>query len=180
MLWRMHALRIVVALAATWALGSCGEDPAPRSAAATQPSVWERQPNTLGVDEQSPDFPEKLDGWLADAEWTINVRAFDNDWSPVSGADYENDYPATMNGCDNRLFLVKWRVIDTKSTVKASWQHATAAEGVAMGDALTGKRGWLVLDGCQVPLFRFGQAEGGGDWNLADVVVSVRGYNPTP
>lgn len=41
--------------------------------------------------------------------------------------------------------------------------------------ATTGSAGWMVLDGCKTPVFRY---VGAGEGTLTDVAVSVQQYEP--
>ncbi|KNX35893.1 hypothetical protein VV01_21745 [Luteipulveratus halotolerans] len=78
-----------------------------------------------------------------------------------------------MNGCDTQRFLVRWRAADDV-TVSASWFHATA-EDVA-GEVSRGRRGWMILDGCQVPRMRLDEAANGS--TLTDLAVEVQQLEP--
>lgn len=181
--WRVVAAAASVLIVAAAGCGGGESDVAEATGpavAASTPSVWVGDELTLG-NGPSPPFPDTLDGWepREDGEWTSSVRVFSGgEWSPVSAEGYSADFPATMNGCSQGRTLVRWRAVNEGTRIRASWQHATAAEGVGMGDALTGERGWMILDGCQVPLFQLVGA--GGESTLADVAVSVKQYTPAP
>lgn len=144
------------------------------SAAATASpaeDVW------LEIDHQgeapSPVFPSTLKGWRRVDTWSQMPRAFTGSWTDVAGPDY-GTFPATMNGCDDQLFLVRWRSIAEGAPVQASWTH-----GPLRGDELTTDAGWMSVDGCQTPQFRVAHSFSGGS-NLTDVTVDVQAWTPAP
>lgn len=78
-----------------------------------------------------------------------------------------------MNGCDQTKSLVRWRV-SGDGQVRGSRRDSSGTPE-ATGDAATGSAGWMVLDGCKTPVFRY---VGAGEGTLTDVAVSVQQYEP--
>lgn len=91
----------------------------------------------------------------------------------VTSDDAYEPFPATMNGCDQTKSLVRWRV-SGDGQVRGSWRDSSGTPE-ATGDAATGSAGWMVLDGCKTPVFRY---VGAGEGTLTDVAVSVQQYEP--
>lgn len=78
--------------------------PAPARTQNPAQDVW------LDIDQQgeapSPDFPSALEGWRLVDSWSVMPRAFIGMWSDLPGPNFKT-FPATMNGCDSQLFLVR-------------------------------------------------------------------------
>lgn len=130
----------------------------------TANGVWAGEP---------PDFPQQIERWQLRSSWSTPTRAFDESWSEVSGPDHE-PFPATMNGCDQTKTLVRWRV-SSEGTVRSSWRDSSGTPE-ATGDAASGTAGWMVLDGCQTPVFKH---IGFNSGTLSDLAVSVQQYQPS-
>ncbi|MGY1592265.1 hypothetical protein ACI79D_09850 [Geodermatophilus sp. SYSU D00708] len=114
-----------------------------------------------------------LRGWAIRDAWSDTPRAFTEQVTAVSGSDYES-FPATMSGCDQQRFLVRWRVVSTGVDV-----HAYSLD--VLGDVTveaTGRSGWMDLDGCSTPGFEFAASDSGS--NLTDVAVEVQQWWATP
>ncbi|WP_207843031.1 DUF2510 domain-containing protein [Williamsia soli] len=120
-----------------------------------------------------PEFPASLDQWSLTQSWDVTQRAFENQETPIPGPDFST-FPATMNGCDNQRFLVRWRVLNPNATVVASLADAN---GTAVNNA-TGSSGRMDSDGCLTPQFEF--AESSDASNLTDIAVSVQRWSPAP
>jgi hypothetical protein len=128
--------------------------------------------NNVGVGEISA-FPPSLRGWTLRDAWSTLPRAFTNQLTEVSGPNYES-FPATMNGCDQQRFLVRWRVVSEGIDV-----HALAVDTVGGVVAVAdGRSGWMDLDGCHIPAFEFAGSSLGS--NLTDVTVEVQHYWVSP
>ena len=82
-----------------------------------------------------------------------------------------------MNGCDDQRFLLRWRAINQAVTVDA---RPVGVTGEQSGAQVTGTAGWIDLDGCQTPQFRFHGTPPTGSANLTDVTVRVEQWLPTP
>jgi len=137
--------------------------------------TWPASGNHAGADEPVPAFPPALPGWQLTAVWTQTTRAFTGQWQPVAGPRGEQDYPATMNGCSQQRFLLRYRVLDENTTVTPGWTAPPASTQGAPEQALTpAHSGWLALDGCQVPMFTFGVTDNSA--TLVDVAVEVQRY----
>ncbi|TFV86437.1 hypothetical protein [Blastococcus sp. CT_GayMR16] len=134
---------------------------------------WSEEPIDTLVVGEAPEFPTALDHWALQDAWSTQLRAFEGDeWTTASGPDYES-FPATMNGCDEQRFLVRWRVVVDAVDVEA------AASDV-LGDAwkqVSGNEGWMDLDGCYSPSFRLAADTVDGS-SLVDVAVEVQQYWP--
>ncbi len=90
----------------------------------------------------APEFPSVLEGWRLQDSWNSMPRAFiGRTWTPVSGPNY-GTFPATMNGCNTQLFLVRWRALAPGAPVEARWTY-----GPQQGKSLTSDAGWMSRPG---------------------------------
>ncbi|MCK0517646.1 hypothetical protein [Williamsia sp. DF01-3] len=120
-----------------------------------------------------PEFPTRLEQWALQQTWDATPRAFKGQETAVPGPGFTK-FPATMNGCDNQRFLVRWRVLNPDATVVASLADVN---GTVVNNA-TGSAGRMDLDGCLTPQFEF--AESGDASNLTDITVAVQQWSPSP
>jgi hypothetical protein len=144
-------------------------------AQAFQPPPWPTTTGHIGV-APIPTFPATLPHWAKHAAWSDLPRAFESQWTNVAGPHQER-FPATMNGCDDQRFLLRWRTINQAVTVDA---QPVGANGAQSGTQVTGAAGWMDFDGCQTPQFRFHGTPPTGATNLTDVTVSVEQWLPAP
>lgn len=121
----------------------------------------------------SPPFPTSLPEWSKDAEWRTSTRAFMDQWESVSGPDYA-DFPATMNGCNDRRSMVRYRAVNRNVVMDVR----TVTTGIPNHDDVKAAAGWLDMDGCTVPQFRLSSATDGS--TLTDVAVTVQQWVPAP
>ncbi|WP_157411647.1 hypothetical protein [Actinoplanes rectilineatus] len=127
---------------------------------------------------QGPAFPQTLVGWELQHEWTETTRAFTGQWSSVCGSDAcTNPYPATMNGCSNQRFLVRWRSLN--DPVLFAYGEVTGSVDTVVEDRLNeaAQKGWAELAGCSWPLWQYPP---GHPSTLGDVVVGVQHWAPIP
>lgn len=153
-----------------------------------EPSAGATWPEPLAVGlAPSPKFVEEIDGWRLKDHWEGMVRTFDERWSAASGAGSDGDYgfPATMNGCDNQMFLVRWRAIGSGAgSVTAGWTNGAFVGASPLevsqvdGDKVTGSSGWMSLDGCEIPVFTYKPATS-ADGSIRDVAYSVQQWWPS-
>jgi len=138
--------------------------------------TWPASGNHAGADEPAPAFPPALPGWKLTSVWTQTTRAFTGQWRPLAGPRGV-DYPATMNGCSQQRFLVRYRVLNENTTVIPGWTHSPPAnnQGAPEPTVTPAHSGWLALNGCQVPMFTFGVTDD-SNTNLADVAVEIQRY----
>lgn len=144
---------------------------------------WANEPiDTIGVGVP-PAFPRQLDQWTLTGQWSGLPRAFvqaDEEWTVTVGPN-ATPFPATMNGCDDGRFLVRWRAVDDGVNVIAAAGRPDDQMGVD-GPVLkqaSGHSGWMDLDGCYAPVFRMEAPLSSGQ-NLEDVTVEVQEYQPAP
>ncbi|MGN9763771.1 hypothetical protein ACTMS2_01195 [Micromonospora sp. SD12] len=135
-------------------------------------------PTNIGNDihgGQVPIFPDVLPGWRLVREWRATVRAFADQWASLRTADGEffSEYPATMNGCSNHRFRLRWRSIDG---VPVRFACGTVASdvGTLVEEELPEPtaQGWAQLHGCGWPLWRYVLQRDGS--NLGDIVVEIQ------
>ena len=130
--------------------------------------------DSLGVASEAPDFPLELDHWTLQSEWSTLPRAFTDQWSLAAGPSYD-EFPATMNGCNDQRFLVRWRVVDEGVDVRAAMVDTVGG----VWKQTSGHAGWMDLDGCYTPGFQLvGPTDAGS--TLVDVAVEVQQYWPAP
>jgi serine/threonine protein kinase len=117
-------------------------------------------------DEARPPFPQEVSGYSLDDENRESVRVFtgDKQWQTLE------DFPATMNGCDEQRFYVRWRSLDPSAEVEATWLSDDGS--VVLTKAVRGPAGWQSSDGCGQPGFRLHKSRSGS--TLTDVVIEVQ------
>jgi hypothetical protein len=122
---------------------------------------------------QGPEFPTKLVGWQLQAEWADGTRAFTGSWSSLCGEEAcPHRYPATMNGCANQRFLIRWRSLG--GPVLFAYGEVTGDVGTIADQQLAKPtdRGWAELTGCSWPLWQYVAQDNGS--NLGDIAVAVQ------
>lgn len=111
-----------------------------------------------------PAFPRTVEGYELADEWRTTIRAFTGDtWVSSSS------FPATMNGCDQQRFYVRWRA---PQSVEATFR---SMDGIALSDPATGTAGFMSSYGCSRPSFQVATSVGGS--TLVDVVVEVQRWS---
>lgn len=153
--------------------------PASRSSAAES---WANEPIDTVAAGDPPAFPQQLAHWTLTAQWSDLPRAFagDGPWTITVGPD-ANPFPATMNGCNDGRFLVRWRAVDDGVNVLAG-EARIDGQGNLDGSVwkqVNAHSGWMDIDQCYAPVFRMAAALADGT-NLADVTVQVQEYQPSP
>ncbi|MGI8418676.1 MAG: hypothetical protein ACR2P2_21250 [Nakamurella sp.] len=142
-------------------------------AEATSQKFWGGDPGEVGV-EVPPPFPETLPRWRLVGMWSPSVRVhITNGWSYTTGPAGDR-FPNTQNGCDLQRFHVSWRSLAAPSTVRAG--EVNVVDDVAQESV--GQQGWMILDGCHKPGFRFGTEPKGS--TMVDVTVLVQRWVPAP
>lgn len=118
-----------------------------------------------------PAFPTEVAGYELSYEDKVTSRAFEGSTREVS------DLPATMNGCGQQRFYVRWRSLATGYTLEATWVYQAMEAGgepvlESAGGTASGNAGWMSSYGCTQPGFRLIESPGPG--NLTDVVVEYQ------
>ena len=119
-------------------------------------------------DQERPAFPAEVPGYSLADQNNETVRIFsDKRWQLL----YE--FPATMNGCDQQRFYVRWRSLDPTAEVEATW---VSSDGSRIEDkTVRGTAGWQANYGCSQPAFRLRKS--GSRSTLDDVVVDVQRWD---
>jgi hypothetical protein len=178
---------------ATVALAGCGgtsvsesarpsisaASPAPTSSAV---DPWTGEPIDTVATGDPPAFPQQLTHWMLVGQWSDLPRAFagDGTWTVTVGPN-ASPFPATMNGCNDGRFLVRWRAVDDGVDVLAG-EARIDGQGNLDGSPwkqVNAHSGWMDIDQCYAPVFRMAGALADGT-NLADVTVQVQEYQPAP
>jgi hypothetical protein len=134
---------------------------------------WQRaEPGTLTAG-RIDSFPETMRNWALTDNWVCHVRVFSHTgWMATTGPGYADRFPSTQNGADLQRFLVRWRSLAPDLVVQAGELNAVNA----MDHEVCASAGWMVLDGCHTPAFKF--VEHGGVGTLYDVAVEVQRWQP--
>jgi len=123
-----------------------------------------------------PPMPAKLPGYAhAGTATTTTFRVFSG--QPA----YVDNFPWTMNGCNDAMNTVRWRSLVPSDVVKggSTDQHAsTTLRPSDLKDATSGRGGVIVMDSCQEPAF-FLTHSAVGD-TLVDIAVTVQHWTATP
>ncbi|GIE25971.1 hypothetical protein Ahu01nite_090730 [Winogradskya humida] len=123
-----------------------------------------------------PAFPARLAGWRLAGEWHDSVRV-SGTWTSLCGDPVcEPRFPATMNGCGNQRFLLRWRTVGN-TTVDFGDGTVAADIGTLADEQLAEptNTGWAELHGCGWPLWRTHDAPN----NLVDIAVTLQQWVPT-
>lgn len=128
---------------------------------------------------KGPVFPTALDGWKLEREFDTMVRAFTDRWVSLCGKEVcEPRYPATMNGCADQYFLVRWRSIN-QVPIRFGWALSNPeVEPLPLEQELSqpAVAGWASLYGCGWPVWQYVEQPNGG--TLGDVAVAVQVWVP--
>ena len=123
-----------------------------------------------------PPMPTKLPGYARDGRaTTATVRDFSGQ------AAFIDNFPWTMNGCNDAMNTVRWRSLVPSDVVRGGSTDQHGSETLQPSDlknATSGRGGVIVMDSCQEPAF-FLTHSAVGD-TLVDIVVSVQHWIPTP
>lgn len=169
----------VLAVTAVLALSACGTStastPPPTTPAATPTTPsW---PTTPQAGPGAQAFPTVLPHWSLSTSWDDHaLRTFTGQWVPMDGKDFQT-FPDTMNGCDQQLFLIRWRALSPNARLRVGYGNSYADPSVPVQNLATaGDSGWIVTDGCGVPEWQFlGDGQGS---TLMDLTVEVQQYVP--
>jgi serine/threonine protein kinase len=111
-----------------------------------------------------PAIPTAVEGYEVSQTWKTTVRAFEGtEWSTLF------EFPATMNGCSQQRFYVRWRSLNPDAVVEATF--VSSPDLIVMNEPAEGAVGWQSGYGCGQPAFRIRQSTDGS--TLADVAVEV-------
>jgi eukaryotic-like serine/threonine-protein kinase len=122
------------------------------------------------VGQGVPAFPTKVTGYAVQRQWTETVRAFTGStWSTMT------NFPATMNGCVQQRFYVRWRSLNPNAVVEASF--GSVPEGFVLDRPVSGVAGWQSGYGCGQPMFLLKSSRDGS--TLTDIIVEVQRFVPT-
>jgi hypothetical protein len=85
------------------------------------------------------------------------------------------NFPATMNGCVQQRFYVRWRSLNPNAVVEASF--GSVPEGFVLDRPVSGFAGWQSGYGCGQPVFLLKSSRDGS--TLTDIIVEVQRFVPT-
>jgi hypothetical protein len=159
---------------------SSGASPEPRATVTVTKTIeptfdWQgAAAHPGGAAGESPEFPKSLNGWRLDNSWNFTPRAFEDDWTEGTWGDNWTEWNVTMNGCDHRLVLLRWRALVADAEVVSGWVEGETAQQITPGS-----KGWMVLNGCQVPRWELGADYSDGG-NLVDLTVDAEVWTPAP
>ncbi|MEV4351704.1 hypothetical protein AB0J83_45175 [Actinoplanes sp. NPDC049596] len=131
---------------------------------------------TTSCTPDRPRLPRHPDRLATGSEWTETTHVFGDRTSLCNTATCPHPYLATMNGCANQRFLIRWRSTDAQ-------QKVTFAHGTVAGDIGTiaekqftqpTDTGWAEPNCCGWPLWKTL-----GPNAIADVAVSIQQWTPT-
>lgn len=144
---------------------------APTSAQAPAPSPVQWPPladilKVAGAGQSPPPFPTAATGYSFSRSVQTTVRAFEGTkWATVT------DFPATMNGCDQQRFYIRWRSLNPSAAIQATF--VSSPDDIVLDAPVTGTAGWQSGYGCGQPAFRLSSTASDGS-TLADVVVEYQ------
>jgi serine/threonine protein kinase len=151
-----------------------GSTPSPTSSAMAQSSTTTQDAGVAEDSEQvlafpagttPPPFPAKVSGYTLENAWRDTPRAFQGaEWTTL----YE--FPATMNGCSQQRFYIRWRSVNPNATIEASL--ISSFDEILLHGPAPGAAGWMSSYGCAQPAFRFITST--DDSSLSDIVVEVQ------
>jgi hypothetical protein len=127
-----------------------------------------------------PRFPRTLSGYHSEEHKDFwgkpyatkgTVRIFHGvDWQGLP------DFPNTMNGCANGVFMIRWRLSDPDVRV-----HSTARNSSTSGGTVaTGAFGYMYATNCDQPLFKFAGTINNNESTLVDVFYELKFWQAAP
>jgi len=131
--------------------------------------------------ETIPAFPRTLNGFRNEGNKDFWGKAFtcrgslrvfkDGGWVAIP------KFPATMNGCDAGVFMVRWRSgsADVRVSSAIGYFDKTAAPG-----AKTGCFGWMQGSNCEQPMFKFAGTVKGNPSTLVNVYYELKFWQAAP
>ena len=123
-----------------------------------------------------PPMPTKLPGYARDGRaTTATLRDFSGQ------AAFVDNFPWTMNGCNDAMNTVRWRSLVPSDVVKGGSTDQHGSDTLQPSDlknATSGRGGVIVMDSCQEPAF-FLTHSAVGD-TLVDIAVSVQHWTAAP
>jgi hypothetical protein len=146
-------------------------------------SSW---PKDLGVyiaasRKAIPPFPVALTGFRSDSgkdfwgnEFGLHgsIRIFEgNGWAGIP------DFPNTMNGCSEGVFMIRWRSANPDVRIASSRGYST--DNIS-AERKIGSFGYMYGTNCEQPLFKFAGTLNGNQSNLVDVYYELKFWRAAP
>lgn len=155
---------ILATIAVLLAVAGCGttsakDAPSGSTPTSTYPSAAPTLQDSAGIGAKPV---PSLSGYQSIGTWTFRVNASGGQFTPGTGPG-NVAWPANQDGCADQWYLIRWRAADGQTTFVAAY----GAPGPTTKTA-SATRGWLLIDGCQVP-----QWQGAGQ-----VAVDAQLYQP--
>jgi hypothetical protein len=130
--------------------------------------------------ERIPAFPRALSGYRSEENkdfWnktfasTGSIRIFEGkDWTGIP------DFPATMNGCTNGVFMIRWRSGSPDVRIASNLGSHDLNPGASAGKI--GEFGYMYGTNCEQPMFKFAGAHDKA--TLADVYYELKFWQAAP
>ena len=119
-----------------------------------------------------------MPGYRLTATEDTSVRVF-NDGMP----EVIYDFPATMNGCDQARFVVRWRTLDANAVARFTPAYGGTPDlgivPIEGARSKTGSKGkWVSDSQCEQPSWTFVSASGKS--TLADITVEYEVWTAAP
>ena len=138
------------------------------------PAQWPQLADVLKVvraGQSPPPFPTAAKGYSFSRSVRTTVRAFaGTQWSTVT------DFPATMNGCNQQRFYIRWRSLNSSAAIRATF--VSSPDDIVLNKPVTGTAGWQSGYGCGQPAFLL-PGTGSDGSTLADLVVEYQVWTPS-
>lgn len=129
--------------------------------------------------EAIPHFPAALSGfrpvepnrdfWNKPFPVEGSIRLFrGNDWEGIP------NFPHTMNGCSNGVFMIRWRSAHPHTLVRSSVRYSSKSKG----DEKIGAFGYMSGTNCEQPMFKMVETPNGH--TLVDLFYELKFWQAAP
>lgn len=107
-----------------------------------------------------------IDGYTSLGDWDFKVSPGQGQFKPAQGPSGES-WPLAPGNCTDQWFQLRWHASVPGSKFVAGY----GTPGTITTKAAPSSRGWLSVDGCQLPEWELSSGTG-------DVVVVAEAFNP--
>ncbi len=135
---------------------------------------------TATSSEHIPLFPRTLSGYRSEEgkDFWGNPYVTRGTIRIFSGADWEGlqNFPNTMNGCANGVFMIRWRLSDPGVRVDSTARNSRTSGG----SVTTGAFGYMYETNCDQPLFKFAGTVNKNESTLVDIFYELKFWHAAP
>ena len=149
-------------------------------------SSWQYENGAFDISDDAvlPTFPSSKEGytplsqgsdfWGNPYNFRGTLRLFqDSGWTQL------DQFPNTMNGCSNGLFMIRWRSLNPDVLVETATGYFGEVQ-VVDRVASPAIKGIMQDHNCSEPLFKFSKVVGENPSTLVDIVYEIQFWTASP